>query len=183
MLKVQLRLNLLVQRFLRYLHLSVNWASAFFFTPCWGNATLTLNSKAGAVVGFREYANNSLNVWGDSGLYTITTTNESSAPSPTPSPSSTPTTSPTPDQHLLRLQPQLHHPHKPHLPHSPSTQNNLLSTQTLAIAASVVAVLVVLSVVAFKKGYISVEIVDEKVDGDVEGNGAERQNESQDYVI
>ena len=56
---------------------NASWV-AFSSTPCWGNATLTLNNKAGVVVGFREYANNSLNVWADSGLYTIITTNESS---------------------------------------------------------------------------------------------------------
>ena len=74
---------------------NASWA-AFSSTPCWGNASLTLNSKAGVVVGFREYGNNSLNVWADSGLYTITTTNDSSCLSPSPSPSSTPSTSPTP---------------------------------------------------------------------------------------
>ncbi len=50
------------------------------------------------------------------------------------------------------------------------------------IIASAVAVLVVLSAVAFKKGYISVEIVDEK-DADEEGNREASQKETQDYTI
>ncbi len=159
---------------------NASWV-AFSSTPCWGNATLTLNNKVGAVVGFREYANNSLNVWADSGLYTVTTTNESSAPSPTPTSSSTPNTSPTP---TTTPTPTATSPSSQTPPPTlTSTQDNLFSTQTIVIAASVVAVLFVLSVVAFKRGYISVEIVDEIVEGDVDGNGAEKQNESQDYMI
>ncbi len=93
--------------------------SAFTSIPCWGNVTLTLNNKVGVVVGFREYANNSLNVWADSGLYNITTTNESSTLSPTLR--QVPLQPQVQVQHQLRLhlQPQVHVHYKPLLPPSP----------------------------------------------------------------
>ena len=62
----------------------------------WGNARLTLNNNVGAVVGFREFANNSLDLWGDSGIYAITMTNDTSSVTPSPAPSVVPTASPTP---------------------------------------------------------------------------------------
>jgi len=46
----------------------------------------------------------------------------------------------------------------------------------MAILGSAVAVLVVLSVVAFKKGYIAIEVVDEQEDNNSQG-------ENQDYTI
>ncbi len=158
---------------------NASWA-AFSSTLCWGNSTLALNSQAGVVVGFQEYANNSLNFWGDSSLYTVATTNESSALSPTPSPSSTPTTNPSPtptsvpiSSPTASLGPSQTPTPKP----SPiSTQNNLLSTQSLVIVGSAVALLVVLFAMAFKKGYVTIELIDEKEE---EGE----QWESQDYSI
>ncbi len=159
---------------------NASWV-AFSSIPYWGNATLTLNNNVGVVVGFREYANNSLNVWADSGLYTVTTTNESSAPSPTPTSSSTPNTSPTPT--TTPTPTATSQSSQTPIPTPTSTQDTLFSTQTIVIAALVVALLVVLSTVSFKRGYISVELVEETVEGDVDGNGAERQNESEDYMI
>ena len=149
---------------------NASWA-AFSSTPCWGNATLTLNSKVGVVVGFREYANNSLNVWADSGLYTITTTNESSAPSPTPTSSPTPTTDPT--KAPTPLNTASSSPSQTPAPTPTPTQTNLFSTETMLILASVAAVLVVLSAVAFKKGYITIKVVDEE----------EKSQEEDDYAI
>jgi hypothetical protein len=71
----------------------------FSSNPDWENYDLTLNDTVGAVVGFREYANNSVNLWGDSGIYAITTT--ASARLPTPTSSLTGTAEPTnkPTQH------------------------------------------------------------------------------------
>ena len=160
------------------------WVNAswvpFSSAPYWGNETLTLNNNVGAIIGFREYANNSLNIWANSGLYTITTTNDSSASLPTPSTSSIPTTHPT----TSPIPTQLSSPTKSPPPsQSPtptplpiSTQNNLFSTQTIMVLASVLAVLVVLSVFAFKKGYVTIEVVDEQK----EESG---QAENQDYNI
>ena len=158
---------------------NASW-TAFSSTPSWGNATLTLDSKAGVVVGFREYANNSLNIWANSGLYTITTTNDSYAPLPTPLTSSIPTTRPTTSPTPTQLSsPTKSPPPSQSLTPTPlpiSPQNNLFSTQTIMVLASVLAVLVVLSVFAFKKGYVTIEVVDEQK----EESG---QAENQDYNI
>ena len=119
---------------------NASWV-AFASNPDWGNVTLTLNSTVGAVVGFREYANNSLNLWGASEIYNITTTAPTDTPTPAPTPASTPT--PTPAS-------------------TPTpTQTNPFPTETILIAATAIAVLVAVFALALKKGYIKIETVDE----------------------
>ncbi len=143
---------------------NASWV-AFSSTPCWGNATLTLTNKAEFVVGFREYANNSLNVWANSCLFTILSANES-LPLPTPSPTATssknPTTSPTPAAPSSPTATPSSTQNPTSTPTSIPAQNNLISPQAIAIVASAVAGVVVLLAVAFKKGYIVVEVIDEE---------------------
>ena len=121
----------------------------------WGNATLTLNSTVGAVVGFRQFANDSLNLWGDSGIYAITTTNDTATPTPSSAPTASPTSIPVPSQ-------------SPEQTNSPSPtpisqqETNQFPTQTVAIAVIAVATLIAVFALAFKKGYITIETVDEE---------------------
>ena len=147
-----------------------SWVNAswtpFSSTPCWGNVTLTLNSKAGVVVGFREFANDSLGLWGDSGIYAITTTADTSAV--TTSPSGTPTASPPPT--TTTSTPTANPTTSPTI----LPETNLLSTQIVAIIGTSVAVLVAVFALAFKKGYITIEVVD--------GENSS-QDENQDYSI
>ncbi len=140
---------------------NASWV-AFSSTPCWGNATLTLNSKVGAVVGFREFANNSLGLWGDSGIYTITTTNDTSTVTPSPAPRGEfhrklqqrqlQTTAPTVNSNSQTPTP------------SPTTspETNLLTTQNVAYSLPLWLCWLPLFALAFKKGYIKIEVVDEQ---------------------
>jgi hypothetical protein len=59
----------------------------------------------------------------------------------------------------------------------------MLSLQKIAIIILAIVVFVDFLIVAFKKGYISVKIVDETVDVIEEGNGEAGRKESQDYMI
>ena len=140
------------------------WVNAswtpFNSNPNWSNASLTLTSKDGAIVGFIEYANNSLNLWGNSGIDAITTKAPSSTPTatskatPTPIPSTTPTASPaltstsTPTPTLT--------------PTPTPTQTNSFPTKTILIAASAIIALVSVFVLAFKKGYVTIEVINEE---------------------
>jgi hypothetical protein len=49
------------------------WA-AFSTNPSWANATKTLNITGGLVIGYRWFANDTSNNWGDSGIQSLTTT-------------------------------------------------------------------------------------------------------------
>jgi hypothetical protein len=141
------------------------WVNAswvpFSFTQSWVNVSLTLNSTVGVVVGFREFANNSLNLWGDSGIYAITTTADQSAPTTnptqTPLPPSTQTPTPTPT-----IKPTL----QPELSQFP--------TQTVTIVIILVLMFVVVFGLALKKGYITIEVVDEE---------STSESQQEDYVI
>jgi hypothetical protein len=119
---------------------------------------------------FGKFANNSLNLWGDSGIYAITTNNDTSMVTPTPMPSSALAASPT-------VTPNLTSPPTSNPTATPTLQPeaNQLSTQTVAIVAITVFVLVAVFALALKKGYIKVEVVDEEggeiVEGENEGGG------------
>jgi hypothetical protein len=56
--------------------LNASW-TPFISNPDWGEAALKLNDTVGTVVAFQEYANNSINLWGDSGIYAIAITPKS----------------------------------------------------------------------------------------------------------
>jgi hypothetical protein len=127
----------------------------FTTNPDWGNATLTLNSTIGTVIGFREYANNSLNLWVDSGICTITITPMTDTPTPTPSPTPTPTPTPSPTPTPTPTP-------TPNLPSTLTpTQTNPFPTETVVIATAVITVMIALLALAFKTGYITIEIVEE----------------------
>ena len=122
----------------------------FSSIPYWGNVTLTLNSNLG-VVGFREFANNSLNLWGDSGIYAITTTNDTSMATPTPTPSSAPTASPTPTLRRNSPTPTSTPTANPTATPTLQPETNQFPIQTVAIVADVVAVLVCFVCFGFQK--------------------------------
>jgi hypothetical protein len=132
--------------------INASWAS-FNSNPNWGNISLTLNDAVGVVVGFREYANNSLNLWGDSGIYAITTTSSTDTPTSTPSPTLTPTPTSTPPPTTTPT---------PSPVSTPPLQSSLLSTEAILTVTIALLVLVVVFVMAFKKGYISIEKIEEK---------------------
>ena len=119
--------------------LNASWAS-FTSNPAWGNATLRLNSIVGNAISFREYANNSLNAWGDSGMYTITLTAPINTPTPNSTQTPTPTSTSTPTS----------------TPTLTPTQANQFSTETILILVSVFGGLIALFALAFKKGYIKI---------------------------
>jgi hypothetical protein len=150
--------------------LNASWA-AFNSNSGWGNATSTLSNIVGTVVGFREYANNSLNLWGDSGIYAITTTNDTSKATPTPTPSSAPTTTPTPTTSTPTLTPTVNPTITPTL----QPEANQFPILTVAIVATAVAVLVAVFALAFKKGFITIEVVDEE-------NPESSEDKSEDYA-
>jgi hypothetical protein len=87
---------------------------------------------------------------------------------PTPSPSPTPTASPTP---VPSQSPESTNSPSPTPTSQPET--NQFPTQTALIVAVAIATLIAVFALAFKKGYISVEVVDEEdgetVDGEEEG--------------
>ena len=144
--------------------INASW-TPFNQNPNWGNASLTLNCNVGAVVGFREYANNSLNLWGDSGIYAITTTAIVSAPSPTPSSLTTPTPSsnPTPTSSSNATNPSSTSTPDPTLTSPPKiTQTDSFLIESILIDVIAVVALVAGFAFAFKKGYITVEVVDEE---------------------
>jgi hypothetical protein len=128
------------------------WAP-FSSNPGWGNATLTLNSTIGLTVGFREYANNSLGIWGDSGIYTIKTTAYESNPAPTLTPEATPTST---------VPPTINPATPTVTPTSPADTPVLSNKMILIVTSVVMAVLFVFFFAAFSKGYIKIEVVDEK---------------------
>lgn len=70
--------------------LNASWI-AFESDPCFVSVFLTLDNTLEQVIGFREFANNSLNLWGESELLTITT------PCDSPFPTAAPTIHSTPD--------------------------------------------------------------------------------------
>lgn len=138
--------------------------SPFTSNPCWGNVTFVLNSNAAMVVGFREFANNSLNVWGDSGIYAITTMNESNAeflPSPTPKASSTPNLHPTP---IVTPNPTASA-----IPTSTPTASQysaFTAEIVFAIACAVLIALLTVVAIAVKKDYLSIKLVNEEEKGE-----------------
>jgi hypothetical protein len=147
------------------------WANAswtpFTSTPCWGNVSLTLNSTVGLIVGFREFANNSLGLWFDSGIYSIKTTNGTSKTTPSPTPNSTTTANPTltPTETFNPTQ----------NPTPGPAQAILFPSETIFMVMSILAGLTALFVLAFKKGFITVEVVSEE--------GSSQAENSEDYNI
>ncbi len=140
------------------LWINASWAP-FNSNPCWGNVSLTLNSTFNVVVGFREYANNSLNLWGDSGIYAITTTKDAIGTTPTPMPSSVLSASPTPSPKSTPTSmstPSTNPSKTP--PVQPETEQ--FPIQTASIIAIAMVVLIAILVLAFKKGYIIIETID-----------------------
>lgn len=135
---------------------------AFDLNPDWGNTTLTLNSTAGIPIGFREYANNTLNLWGDTGIYAVTTTVVSTSiatVTPTPTPLVAASTKPTPKP-TSTISSNATVPGTPVL--TPSTAQNSFPTQmVLYVVVIIIVLLVVVLTFAFKKGYVSIELVDE----------------------
>lgn len=130
--------------------------TAFTSNPNWANVTLTLNNTVGVNVSFREYANNTLGIWGVSGNYTIETAALHEAIlSPIPSSTATtiPTTSPTTTPNATSTPTST----------SDSTATGTFTTQTILIVTGVVtAVLFLVFVFFFKKGIIKIEVVNEQ---------------------
>ncbi len=128
--------------------------TAFTSNPNWANVTLTLNNTVGVNVSFREYANNTVGIWGVSENYAIETTAfDGTILSPTPSATSTtiPTTSPTTTPNVTSLTPT-------------STSNfeptGTFSTQTiLTVTGVVIALLFIVFALSLKKGIIKIEVV------------------------
>jgi hypothetical protein len=160
-----------------------SWVS-FNLNPYWGNFSLTLNNANGLVIGFREFANNSLGLWGDSGIYstTIIKSNSTSTPSPSPTPNSSPTLKPT-QTPIPTLNPS---PNPSTQKPTPAPTNNTsFSTQAILTLVLVVAGLVIFIVSAFMKGYISVEIDNEEKEVIIKKQIAEEVDSKvfQDYSI
>ncbi len=136
--------------------------TAFTSSPTWGNATLTLNSAVGVTVGFREYANNTLNIWGDSGIYTIRTTSHIPASSPTPTPAPSAKASPIPTS-VPTSKPYPTSTPTPTPSSIPDKEAPVFSYETrLIVASTVIVVMFAIFVFAFKKGYITIQLVDEQ---------------------
>jgi len=57
---------------------NATWIDEWTGTPAnaWSNVSETLNSTVGLVVGYRFYANDTSDNWGDSGIYTLTITSD-----------------------------------------------------------------------------------------------------------
>ncbi len=144
--------------------LNSSWVS-FNLNPDWGNATLALNSTVGATVSFREYANNSLNLWGDSGIYSIKTTSlPVSTPTPTTTPTAAPLTTPTLSPTPVPTEKPIFIPHlSPSLSPTPNptasklTQIKLSLTEITLIAVMVIGILVAVFALAFRKGRLTIE--------------------------
>ena len=128
---------------------------------------MLLNNTVGLTIGFREYSNNTLNLWGDSGIYTLKTT-ASYVPNldPTPTPAPLATLQPTPT--LVPVS-------KPHstpcattspTPTSapiPDEKAAVFSYETIPIVIStVIVVFFAVIFLVFKKGYVTIHIVDEQ---------------------
>lgn len=132
------------------------WVNAtwmpFLSNSGWGNLTLRLNNTAGVIVGLKQYANNSLGLWGESDLHFIVI--HSTVPSPLPS-STSPTSNPT-----LTVTPS---------PTRVPTTSPVYETPNLFWIYSaliiLITILIILGlVISSKKGYISIEVVnDEKL--------------------
>jgi hypothetical protein len=145
----------------------------FNSNPTWTNNTLTLNSNVGTVVDFREYANNSANLWGvQSYMLTTSTSSNNPTPSPTPTVTSTPKLSKTPTSVLTTSAtptPPINQPNGTPLSIQtlpPSTSPNLtsspnvsykISTQNLILSLIVVFLIVACGGLAYRKGYIEIE--------------------------
>jgi hypothetical protein len=156
----------------------------FNLNPGWGNFSLTLNSTVGITIGFREFANDSLGLWGDSRIYctTIIKNNSSSTPSPSPTNASLPTLKPT----LTPIPTSSPSPNPSTQKTTPAlTTGTTFSMQAFLTLALVVAGLVVFLVSALIKGYISIEIeTEEKVTGIMKRTAGEvGSKEYQDYSI
>jgi hypothetical protein len=139
--------------------------SAFYSDPSWANATLTLSNNTGEIVSFRVLANNSLGLWGDTGIYSITIKNKvipTSSPTPTqaPSPTLQPTPKPSPSTNQTPTTPT-----QKSLT-SPITNYSLsLSINTIIIIVSGVTLFAAFLITAFVKGYISIEVLNEEESG------------------
>jgi hypothetical protein len=147
---------------------NASWAP-FNSIPRWGNTSFTFNNNIGSVISFREYVNNSLNIWGDSGVYNFTVTTILPAPTstpnltPTPLPPETVTSSPNPITPTIFTTP---------VPtsFSPEAKNNPFPIEIVAIITSVVALAILLAY-AFIKGCIVIDVVDL-------GNASEKKNQN-----
>ena len=135
--------------------LNSTWA-LFSSNPDWGNTTLTLNSTVGLTVSFREFANNSINAWGDSGMYTIETTAIYTT-TPTPTSTGSPISHPTLTVGPTKTSPPLSMTATP----NPAQNNDLPNEMILLIVTSVFLFFAVFAL-ALKRGYLRIEIVSEE---------------------
>jgi hypothetical protein len=114
---------------------NASWVS-FDSTPDFGDGALVLNNTVGAVVGFQEFANNSLGNWGASDVYAIKTTEPNCSPTPTSTPSITPTSTGEVGA----------------TPNSVKTES--FSNDIILMAATAVTVSIAVFSCIFKKGYL-----------------------------
>jgi hypothetical protein len=151
------------------------WAG-FLSNPDWGNSSLTLNNTIGITIGFREFANNSLNTWGDSGINTIETTTiylpfatpattQTVTPTMIPTSSVPPTTkanpTPVPTSTIKpTVQPSTIATTYPD--GSNQKENDVFSRTLLYLAAISVVVLIAVLALSFRKGYLAIEVPDEE---------------------
>jgi 8-oxo-dGTP pyrophosphatase MutT (NUDIX family) len=125
----------------------------------WGNVTLKLNNAAGAIVAFREYANDSVGLWGDSGLYTLIANSSAPISTPTIPVSASSTFAPSASQ-SVQPSPSASQSQQPTLPSS-STEAAGFPTETVLFVAAIVTAIIVVLALAFKKKYITIETVNE----------------------
>jgi hypothetical protein len=139
------------------------WVNASWLTfksdSFWGNATLTLNSTVGSIIGFREYANNSLNLWGDSGVYAITTTANTVLVTPSPAPSVEPTATPTT---MISPVPTSTPRSTPTVTPTLMAEDNQFPTQPVQIIALTISLMIGVFTLAFRKGYMRIEVANEE---------------------
>ena len=120
---------------------------------------MTLNSISGMTIGFREFANNSFNIWSDSGIYNIKTT-VYTVPSPNP----------TPRQPPRQLHPFLQRFHRRIqllLPNNIHNSFNYFISETfrmkLFIIIAFTAIIFFCFTFFFWRGYIKVEVVESEI--------------------
>jgi hypothetical protein len=150
---------------------NASW-SPFSTNPDWGNATLGLNGAVGVTVGFKEYANDSLNLWSESEIYTNTTAVDSgpkSTPSPTLTmiPSASPNSTPTPTARSTPTKTPIS------TPTQTPNQTNAFPAGTILLTGTAIGVLVAFLALILKKGYVTIKVIDEE----------ESEETSEDYII
>jgi hypothetical protein len=156
----------------------------FFSYPSWANFTLNLSNTPKETVSFREFANNSLGLWGDSGLYSVAVKNNVIPPTSSPAPSaiSSPTLQPTPKSSPTIKPPLIPSTQKPITSPTP-IYNFSFSTNYILLLSSAVTIFVVFLALAFKKGYISIEVSSEETSIGFNNQNEEKHENHEDYTI